>query len=223
MSRTLILFIALLALLPARGLAQTADSPKWDVGGTVGLFQAFPDSQEPGYSQDWYFEGRYAASIGRYWTEHLKTEIEFATTGEGHRYTQRFANAPGVPSSYTYPVDEYFRLNQVYGRVVWQFFENSWVHPYVLGGVSYDIERQRERIGQQFYYTNGPPRPGEPPVLITPAEGRGTRTVNRVGAIAGVGAKFYMTPNAFFNAAFITTHTRPTHTVSLVGGFGIDF
>lgn len=222
MSRILLLLFALVAFTPSRGLAQTSAAPEWDAGASVGLFQSFPGSQQTGYSQDWYFEGRYAASIGRYWTEHLKTEFELASTGEGHRYAQRFANAPGVPPSYTFPVDEFFQLNQVSGRVVWQFFENSWVHPYVLGGVSYDIERQREQLPQPFYYPNAP-RPNEPPVPIAPAEGRGTRTVNRVGAIAGVGAKFYMSPRAFFNAAFLTTHTRPTHTVSLVGGFGIDF
>lgn len=196
---------------------------RWDAGGTVGLFQSSPDSIGAPYGDDWYFEGRYAVSVGRYWTEHFKTEVEFATTGEGFRYAQRFANVPGVPPQYSYGVEEYFRLNQLSGRVVWQFLENSWVHPYVFAGAAYDAERRRGRVPEQYFYSSPDPRLPANRILVTGAIDREAETVHRVGGIAGVGAKFYMSPNAYFNTGVIASRAKPATTVSFVGGFGIDF
>src|SRR5688572_17346109 len=99
MRRTLWICVVLLGFVARAAEAQSASAkprvdkqpaqPKWDVGASVGLLSASPSPADEPYGGEWYFEGRYAVSIGRYWTEHLKTEVEFVTSGKGERYIQR--------------------------------------------------------------------------------------------------------------------------------------
>jgi hypothetical protein len=196
--------------------------PDWDVTATAGLFQSKPDGAEGPYGDDGYFTGRYAASVGHFWTPHLKTEVEFATTGEGSRYTNRSANVPGVPAYYPLNVHETFRLHQLSGRVVWQFLENTWVHPYVFGGITADAQRHSTYIPQQYYYpTNDPRNPGHR-ILVTP-EVDESRTDYSAGAIAGFGTKIYVSSKSFFNAGFTISHAKPATTASFIAGLGVDF
>ncbi|HWI20248.1 MAG TPA: hypothetical protein VNT81_20985 [Vicinamibacterales bacterium] len=95
---------------------QAADHPRWDAAASIGLLSANPAPADDPYTGDWYFEGRYAASIGRYWTEHLETELEFVASTEGERYVQRYSTAPGVPPTYSYTAHERHTLRQVSGR-----------------------------------------------------------------------------------------------------------
>jgi hypothetical protein len=202
----------------------SAAIPKWDVGASIGFFQAAPGETETEYSDDWYSEGRYAVSIGRYWTNHLKTEFEVATTGEGSRYAQRYAlTVPGVPPYYSYPVTEYYQLHQLSGRLIWQFFDNAWVHPYVFGGVSLDIERTHAHVPEHYFYSGGGPNTPPNRILVTSLRETPPETLHRAGLVLGVGTKIYMTRRAYFNTAVITSHAKPTRTVSLIGGFGVDF
>ena len=101
-------------------------------------------------------------SIGKYWSDHIKTELEFAGSGEGSRYVQRFldVDVPGVPPHFTVGAQEFYRVRQLSARVVYQFYENAWVHPYVFGGAGVDFERRRSEVPEQFYYSpNGPLNP----------------------------------------------------------------
>jgi hypothetical protein len=93
----------------------------------------------------------------------------------------------------------------------------------VLGGVSFDSERRRTRIAEQYDYASSDPRVPGSRITIGPAENRGAETVHRVGAIAGLGTKVYFSPNTYFNTAFIATHVRPSRTASFIAGFGCDF
>jgi hypothetical protein len=222
MGRISWIFVVLVGFVAGSANAQTLAQPKWDVGSSVGLLSASPRPSDEPYGSDWYFEGRYAVSIGRYWTEHLKTEVELVTSGEGERFAQRYSTAPGVPPySYPYTVQERHTLRQVSGRMVWQFFENAWVHPYIFGGVVYDAERRETLIPPQYYYPD--PRTQTPPLTLAPASRTGPETVHRVGASAGFGAKVYITRNAFFNTAFVVSRATPARTASILGGFGFDF
>jgi hypothetical protein len=189
----------------------------------AGLLEANPRQSDGPYGDDWYSKGRYGVWVGRYWTDHLKTEVEFATSGEGSRYVQRYSSAPGVPPYYPYSVREQFRLHQVSGRMVRQFFENSWAHPYVFGGVSYEAERKRVRIPEQYFYLNGDSRIPANRILLSPAVNAGPDTTHRIAAIAGAGTKVYWSPRAFFNTNFMVSVARPSRNISLIAGFGWDF
>jgi hypothetical protein len=214
------IFAALLAIPTGRAEAQQFEPPKWDASATIGLLSADPSPTDEPYSDDWYFVGRYAASIGRYWTDHFKTELELVTSNGGERYVQRFSNVPGVPPAYTYSVHERHTLRQVSGRMVWQFFENAWVHPYVFGGVAYDADRQQTFVPLQYYAPDA--RAPASQLIVAPAD-NATKTVDRVGVIGGFGAKVYLSRNAFFNTALVVSHAKPARTASIIGGFGIDF
>lgn len=194
-------------------------NPKWDAAVSIGLLSADPAPASNPYGGDWYFEGRYAASIGYYWTTHFKTELEATTSGQGERYVQLDSSTPGVPPAYTYTAREHHTLRQVSGRTVWQFFDNAWVHPYVFGGLTYDNDRVETSAAPQFYY----PDPRTPGLRAPLTPDAATRIVHRFGVNAGVGTKVYLTPNAFFNAALVMSYARPARTASVIGGFGVDF
>ena len=212
----------LCVLLTSSARAQDySPPPRWDVNFSAGAFEARPEGADADrYGDDWYFEGRYAIGLGYYWTEHFKTEFEFAHTGEGQRYVQDIAR---TPDNVAYPVSiqNFHRLQQYAGRAVWQFLENNWVHPYVNGGVVFDAERRFTVAPPQLQWP-ADPRTGQP-VVIRPEVQTEPTMEYRAGVTFGTGAKFYVAPNAYLNAGMQVSYSKPAATVAFLGGFGIDF
>ncbi len=193
-----------LLLFPAIGLAQAPAVPAWDVAVTTGLFEGRPgNTGAPSYGDNWYDTVRGGVSVGRYWTTNLKTEVEVMTSGEGTRYS--------------YGAQEYLRLSQGSARVVWQFFDNQWIHPYVLAGVTVDADRRRTLVLDQYPRTIDPRGPIVAPRTVGPD------TLYQAGAIAGAGAKLYMSPRLFANTGVLVTKAKRARTVSVVLGLGLDF
>lgn len=214
------LLVALIACLPAPGLAQAPTAPRWDFAVTAGLFEGRPVSDKPsGYGDDWYASARAGVAAGRYWTTNLKTKVELMTSSEGMRFAQRVAALPNG-TSWPYGAQEHFRLTQGSARVVWQLLENRWIHPYVLAGIALDLERQRAIVAEQYHYSPG--GPGSRQSLVR-QQTEGPATVHRVGAIVGAGAKLYLSPRAFANTAVLVTHAKPAKTVGVILGLGLDF
>jgi opacity protein-like surface antigen len=200
------------------GSARTAEAqgatPRIELGASAGLITATPGPNDP-YGNDWYGDGRYAGSIAYYWTKNLKTEFEHQWSGEGARYEQDFVTVNGA----IHPLgrEAFFQLQQSSLKIVWQFGDNQWVHPYVSAGAVLDIER-RHSFSQPVY------QPGvRGTVIVRPATETDQRTDYRSGWTLGGGAKFYVTRKAFLNAGVIGTNSRPGATISVLTGFGIDF
>lgn len=213
------IFASMMFATPAS--AQTAAEPRWDVNLSAGFFESRPFNETNSSSDEWYGEGRYAASIGYYWTEHFKTELEFANTGEGRRWTQQIVRIPGTSQLHSITTEVFHRLQQTSARAVWQFNENTWVHPYVNAGFVFDAERRTWQSPAQFFYP-GDPRT-RPPVLIRP-EVSGSKVMDyRYGVTLGGGSKFYMSPSAYLNTGMQVTYTKPATTASFLVGFGVDF
>jgi hypothetical protein len=194
--------------------------PTWDINFNIGAFGADPGQRAYPHN-DWYSEGRYAASIGYYWTEHLKTELEFAHSGEGSRYIQDFAQVPGVGFVQPISIESFHRLQQGAARVVWQFGHNTWVHPYVNAGYVFDAERRHFHSPIQYYYPGGPPT--RPPVLVRPELNSGRTYAYRHGVSLGAGSKFYVSPQAYINTGLQWTYAQTARTVTLLAGFGVEF
>lgn len=214
---------ALLAMLPARGLAQTAAAPKWDFAGATGLFAHRPDpAGAPNYGDYWSSTWRFGGTVGRYWTPNLKTEVELATSGESRRWSQRFAVVPGATGPVPYGVDEYFRITQGSVHIVWQFFDNQWIHPYLLAGAAVNAARRREVVQEQFHYL-GDFRSPTTRVLVVPEQATTPTTTFDAGLVFGGGAKLYVSPSLFANTTLLFTRSKPSTSVSWVGGLGIDF
>ena len=210
------IFVILLGICGGAEAGQSPSYPKVEVAGSVGLITAKPDVNDSPYDDEWYGQGRYAGSISYYWTRHLKTEFEHQWSGEGELYFLDYAHSNGLP--YPTSAQTYHQLQQSSLRVVWQFRDNAWVHPYVSAGAVVDFERQHSYVPP--IYSTG----GRDPLLIRNAVVSGDRTEVRGGWTIGGGAKFYMTRNAFFNTGLIGTFTLPrAKSVSLIAGFGFDF
>lgn len=210
--------ILLAAVTPAA--AQTAPQQRWDAAVSIGFFQGQPDEEIRGWD-DWYHEGSYAASIGRYWTTHFKTEFEFAVTGEGRQFTQQFVPVPGVTINYPISVEVFRRQQQSSARAVWQFNDNAWVHPYLNAGVVYEVERSRRWSPEQYYYPPGDPRTVSRVPLNDPLNGESTD--RRAGFTIGGGSKFYFSPSGYIHAGIQVTRAKPSTTVTMLTGLGIDF
>lgn len=120
------LFVLLVLALPAGVGAQTLDSGpqpyrKWDLGGGLGIrFGETADAVVPG--------GSWNAEVGRYWTSHLKTSVGLMTAGQTSypgtyvpSFIQRTVTSPAAYSA----------------SVAYQFFDNAFVHPYIVGGARF--------------------------------------------------------------------------------------
>ncbi len=213
----------ILLLLPSLALAQTAEPPAWDFTAAAGLFEYRPDPDgAPNYRDYWSATWRSGGTVGRYWTPNLKTEVELATSGESRRWSQRFAVVPGATGPVPYGVDEYFRITQGSARIVWQFFDNQWIHPCLLAGTVVNAERRREVVQEQFHYL-GDFRSPTTRVLVVPEQAKAPTTTFDAGLVFGGGAKLYFSPSVFANTTLLFTRSRPSTSVSWVGGLGIDF
>lgn len=223
MLRISILLFVFLAL-PGLTLAQATTEPKWDFAVTTGLFEGQPhgDDDESYYGDDWYAAARLGVSAGRYWTRHFKTEVEVMTSTEGMHYAMGQATTSDG-ASWPYGVQEFYRVSQGSARAVWQLLDNRWFHPYLLAGVTVEVERQRTFMAEQYRYLPG--APGQPSVreLVVREQRTDPETTTRVGAIVGGGAKLYMSANVFANSALLVTLARPARSVSLTIGVGLDF
>jgi hypothetical protein len=200
--------------------ATPPDNPRWDANLNAGVFGHRPGDFDDRYN-NWYNEGRYAASIGYYWTEHLKTELEFAHSGEGDRYVQELVLVPGSGAFHHVPVEAFSRLQQTSLRMVWQFGHNTWVHPYANAGYVLDADRQRRRSPVTYSYP-GDPRT-VPPILVRREINSGPEIKYRSGVGLGVGSKFYVTPAAYINTGLQWTYARPAKTITFLSGFGVEF
>jgi hypothetical protein len=199
--------------------AAANDFPRWDFGVTAGLFNAHPGNNNPSsYDDDWFAQGRYTASIGRYWTENLKTEFEFATTGEGSRYVHGLVRLPGG-SPYSYSSEQVHWINHVTARVVYQFLDNTWVHPWVSAGAVFQADRWGYEIPPEYFFID----PRNPNVPVRPPFNPGRQWDYSAGGSLGTGVKFYVSSNKYINSGLVVSYAKPTTTITLLTGFGIDF
>ena len=185
-------------MLPAEVLAQEQPYRKWDVGGAIGLrFGEASDAVVPA--------GSWNAGFTRYWTAHLKTSIEVMTAGQSayvdYSYTRLASRST---STVTGPA-------ALSATVGYQFLENVFVHPYVVGGLR--AASVSERITT---WTTGAPYTGF-------TETGPNRLLTR--PVAGGGFKSYFgNGRAFMRSELLMTvdpHGSP-HAVLTVGA-GVDF
>ena len=221
--------MAFFVLIPTRALAQqpAPSGPFWDVAITAGSFSGqATDDPGPRYGDDWHHAAEWRLSAGRYWTPHLKTEVEFGATGEGDRYRQRLITVPGSATQYSSSAQEFVRVRQGSARVTWQFLDNQWVQPYLSAGVSFDEERTRTHIYSPIFS----PDPRTPTRVVGTAEhDEAPRTSHRAGVVLGGGAKWYVSPSVFIKTGAQVASptwlpaTKAGRSISFVAGMGIDF
>ena len=92
---------------------------------------------------DWYDVATGGASVGRYVTPHLKTELRLAFSGEGRVFHEERIDVPGQPFPAFRLREHHFRATTLGGAVTYQFFQNQWFHPHVAAGL--EVVREADR------------------------------------------------------------------------------
>jgi hypothetical protein len=199
---------------PSRSLVP-AQFPRWDLSGSLGMLNiATAESGNAWRGWDRKFE--YRADLGRYWTTHLRTELAVGTSNRWEDYEVVPLPVAGVQAPIYAYTDIERRLTTVAPAVTWQFRENSFMHPYVTGGVKVGL-LQEHRVR-----TPDPYRFGGQALMVPPLDERATTVLARP-FIAG-GFKSYIS-----RSAFVRTEGRvglgPTgvRQVSMLAGVGFDF
>ncbi len=197
-----------------------AEMPRWDAAGSIGLHWA-PQTNlswpEGGDGDNWNVNGEYRIDVGRYWTEHLKTEFGFSTTNRWSSYEQELLSVAELRSGRGYAyIDRRLRLNAFSPAVTYQFLENSLMHPYVTGGMRINVLREHRVRTPTTYRISGVT------YTVPPLDER--RTTATLNPFVGVGSKSYLSSHTFFRSeALVAFGRRGGSNVALRLGFGVDF
>jgi len=203
-----------LTLLPA-------DASRWDASAHVTwLGQHLPDSS--GWDR-WYQVAVGGASVGYYFTPHLKTEFDIGTSTQGKSYSVEPVPAPPgpIPPGTVFPFlqrDHEFRLTAASAGLSAQFFENTWFHPFLSVGV--EFVRERERIDVTLPFV--PPRdPRAPPIPQTSTE---TNVRYDARPFVGTGFKVYVSERTFIRSDLRASWSSDgVAGLAWRNGVGVDF
>ena len=157
------------------------------------------------------------AGAGVYWTEHLKTQIDFGAGTKGHQYRYEQVTVggnQGYQSSRVSVNQQSLAIGQQY-----QFFRNAWFHPHVGAGV--DLARETTTTEYEATTVYDPVTRVYRQVAPRQTEGPDSTFVAR--AFVETGFKAYMTRRAFFTADGRVKFRGNIDEVIFRFGFGIDF
>lgn len=210
------LAILVCAIVPSPLWAQEAVRlPRTDVTASTGWIGAnYPSTPTYGRWLGSLFGG---VSVGRYWTDHLKTEVEAgwlsAVKSQNYDAVPVGADRVFVESDYVMK-DLRLSLSQSF-----QFGRNAWVHPFLGAGVDIDYLRSTENRSPQqgFVYTGSQSRS----VFVPGAQEHETSL--RAVPFAKGGAKFYVSDRAFIVQEFKFGIADGLDHFLWKTGFGIDF
>jgi hypothetical protein len=197
--------------------SQSASLRNFDATGYVAWFRGNRGGIGGDTFRDWYTAGLWGAGVGRYWTEHLKTEAELTGTSRGTLVS--FENVQTEPSfSRAIYRSHSYRLRTLSLVQSYQFRHNAWVHPFLGGGLDIDWERQTtdgsvqtvDSRDDQVIVTSDP--------LLHEAK---TRVIARAVVIAGF--KAYVARHAFLRTDLRASVTDGLDQVAWRFGFGWDF
>ena len=157
------------------------------------------------------------AGAGWYWTDNLKTQVDFGAGTRGSQYRNELivinGQTTGV-SSHLRVRQQSLALSQQY-----QFFRNQWFHPHVGAGVDIARETTTEDYSPIYFFDSvtRTSRQLEPPRN----EGPDHRVLAR--PFGELGFKAYLTRRAFFTADTRLMYRNGLDEVLFRLGFGIDF
>jgi len=192
---------------------------RWDVASHAGwLGVNKSDLFDTGWN-DWYDAGSFGVSAGYYWTLHLKTEFDVATTTKSRIFDYESLILPGEPYPYQRSSEHFFRSTTFSGGASYQFFENAWFHPFL--GLGVDVVRESTRMQAPYQFI--PLRDGRPP-LILPAATTDWEASVTARPFATGGFKWYVSERAFFRGDLRTSFSsKGGDSVVWRAGVGFDF
>ena len=200
---------------PGRSLVP-AVFPRWDLSGSLGMLNIATSEVGTSPWRSWDQKIEYRADAGRYWTTHLRTELAVSTSNRWEDYDAAPFPVAGVSAPIFAFTQVDRRLTSVAPAVTWQFRENTFMHPYVSGGVNVGLlQEHRVRILDAYRF-------GGQNAAIPPLDERSTRVLARP-FLAG-GFKSYVSRSTFVRTeGRVAVGPAGAAHVSLVAGVGFDF
>ena len=218
--KTLRLSVILAAVVLRAASDASAQSPaiaRGDISGTLGIegVDAGDDNFYRGRNFDGGFFG--AVSAGWYWTDNLKSEVEFGARAKTRVWLAAPITIAGVQTYYT--SEKTFSRRTIAVGQQYQFFHNVWFHPHVGAGANLTFERSLLHTAPVTAYD-----PVTRTSRIVNAERADVaRTDFRVNPYVDAGFKAYMTPRTFFRTDLRVGFHRGVDDVVTRFGFGFDF
>ena len=212
------LFLAgYLAFSPEPAVAQgRAPLARADVTGVVAILGVENDAVRPYVDNDWHSSFFGAVSGGWYWTDHLKTEVDFGAGTESRVYR---ATPIAIGTSTNYVTTQSTVSQRTLGiSQQFQFFRNVWFHPHLAAGVHVSWENITDEISPVVIYS-----PSAPPRQVQPGRTEGPRTETTVRPFIGTGFKAYFNERGFFRTDIRFAFRSGLDEVLVRAGFGIDF
>jgi hypothetical protein len=134
-------------------LAQDQPAPprlmRGDISGTVS-WVTINKSDVRSYN-DWHSQFGVSGGAGWYWTDHHKTQVEFAATTAASVYSSEPFVAGPQQQTFVTTVRSY-ESQRVSLTQLYQFRRNEWVHPFVGAGLDIVREQSSGRDDPIFWY-----------------------------------------------------------------------
>ena len=166
---------------------------------------------------DWHGQGLFTIGAGWYWTDHLKTEVEFGATTETRTYGSADVFIGG--QRYIAPAIIEFSSNRVALIQRYQFFRNEWFHPSIGAGVDIVSEKYSSREESVYFYDQVTKQSR----VLRDAVERDDENETEVRAVVAGGFKAYLTQRTFFLGDMRVTFASRAEDTLLRFGFGVDF
>jgi hypothetical protein len=207
----------LAALVSTPALAQpSAPVARADLSGTIGWLVTNKESPGPYNGNDWQSSLFAAASGGWYWTDHLKSELEFGAGTEATAY--RYRNIVIDGRTITETGDSTYSRRTLSLSQQYQFFRNAWFHPHVAAGLNVTFERTTDYTNPIVVYDDR-----SRGLVLQPARTDGPRTDVVVSPFIATGFKAYVTQRGFFRSDLRVSLREGVESVMMRFGFGVDF
>ena len=211
---------------PAAVLAQTATGvslrpvapPRWDVSGDLGWLSSNKSEIGPDWD-DWTDNVIGGALIGRYLTDHLKTELRMTAATATRLFEEQRVVVPGEPFPVFRLREHHFQKTSVAAGAHYQFFDNQWFHPNLGGG--FEVVRESDR--QYTPQWQVPIRqPGQPPLVLPEIVNQRTVTWS-ARPFAAAGFKWYVNERAFMRSDVRASfNRRGVADAAWTAGIGVD-
>ena len=204
------------ALIVSNPVAAQPKEPvaRVDASGTIGWLLVDKDGET--YANHWHSSLYGGFGGGYYWTDHLKTEIDFGVGEEANSYGSRRFDHNGSPG--LIGVESHFSRRTLGIGQHYQFFRNQWFHPHIGAGVLVVWEETWEILDSAIVY-----EPNRPPRVVAPARIEPRRTEESAKAFVASGFKGYLNQRTFFRMDLRVAFDKDVDETLLRIGFGIDF
>jgi len=209
--------ITLAAATPAWSQTRPLPNPLARIDTTVVVGWLNANKAELDEYDNWYSTASAGGAVGWYWTDHLKTELEYFVSSEVDRDVYTFTQQG--PLSINRESRFQFGTRRLAIGQHYQFMRNVTFHPYIAAGLDVNWESiAREDGEERIFDTNARlSRTGAPPERFPKRTERHTRP------FAGFGFKAYMSPRSYFRTDLKFVIDGGVEEVMTRFGIGIDF